>query len=260
MNSTIHAKISVKNYGGSIEDYNHLHDWMDCSKEVESSNKHRFLTHTMFFIKRVMVPIYGFTITNSDGKSVNLKDLLEQDHVLADYRGKFIPTLMDFACEIEKDNNDETILNHYHDDNAHFYKDNPDVEETMMLPYHLSGDYRALFATHNSWFVGYILPKVFKNMKGKLECNISPSHFFNKMAYKPWMQNGQGVPPSFEMMEKTKKTRVLEELAPKSVKPENVVIDGSRQFVVRELLQPVTDDFAKKPVEPEIPYFPRRLD
>ena len=54
----------------------------------------------MFWIQEVMVPIYGHTLTNSDGKLVSVKDICEQ-HILEDYRHKFIPTPQDFIQEME---------------------------------------------------------------------------------------------------------------------------------------------------------------
>jgi hypothetical protein len=54
----------------------------------------------MFWILEVMVPLFGQTLTNSDGKLVSVKDICEQ-HILEDYRHKFIPTPQDFIQEME---------------------------------------------------------------------------------------------------------------------------------------------------------------
>lgn len=94
-NALIHSQSSVKLHGGVIEDYIDLHNKMDCSKGYFPDNRHRVLTHTMFWIKEVMEPIYGLYITNSDGKKVSVKDICER-HILEDYRMKFIPTPQDF--------------------------------------------------------------------------------------------------------------------------------------------------------------------
>lgn len=77
--------------------------------------------------------------------------------------------------------------------------------------------HRAL--THNSWFIGHILEKIFgstvKNSQGKeipvkdigeqhvLEdyCNKfipSAQDFLQEMEYLPWMQNGSGFPISYK--------------------------------------------------------------
>lgn len=213
MNATIHSQISKRYRGGEESDYYPLHDFIDCSKEVESTNKHRFLTHTMFFVKQAMIPIFGNTITNSKGVNVNVKDMLEQDHLLADFKGKFIPTICDYADEIEQSSADDEMFLDFQSDNASFFRENDPIRDIMLAPLHITGKLRSLFVTHNSWFIGFILPKISKGVKIELKnYNISPSYFFNRMNYKPWMQNGNGVPPSFEKIEKTKRIRVLEEI------------------------------------------------
>lgn len=83
-----------------MEDYMAIHAKMDCSKGYIADNRHRVLTHTMFWIQEVMIPLYGQTLTNSDGKIVSVKDVCEQ-HILEDYRHKFIPTPQDFIQEME---------------------------------------------------------------------------------------------------------------------------------------------------------------
>jgi hypothetical protein len=223
MNAAIHSELSVKHYKGKSVDYYDLHDFMDSSKEVESTNRHRFLTHTMFFVKNVMIPIYGNTITNSSGVKVNVKDLLETDHIMADYKGRFIPTIMDFVDEIDQRECDDDILRDFQSDNSSFFREYSKIKEVMMLPFFITGNVRALFATHNSWFVGFILPKLFIDIKVELKNTLSPSYFFNKMEYKPWMQNGKGTPPSFEKIEKHRKVRVLEEL--QSNMPQPIVVE-----------------------------------
>ena len=82
-NPLIHSKSSVKLWGGSVEDYIPLHNKMDCSKKYYTDNRHRALTHNMFFIFEVMIPIFGEYITNSDGKMVSVKDICEY-HILED--------------------------------------------------------------------------------------------------------------------------------------------------------------------------------
>ena len=96
----IHASSSVKRWKGKPQDYVELHKKMDCSKGYFSSNIHRCLTHTMFWIKEVMVPLFGDTIINSDGKEVSVTDICTM-HVLEDYGMKFVPTVSDWLQEVE---------------------------------------------------------------------------------------------------------------------------------------------------------------
>lgn len=99
-NPIIHSESSVKRFGGSLNDYLQIHNKMDCSKGQIADNRHRVLTHTMFWIKEVMEPLFGLYITNSDGKKVSVKDICEQ-HILEDYRMKFIPSPQDFIENME---------------------------------------------------------------------------------------------------------------------------------------------------------------
>lgn len=99
-NAFIHSKNSVKRYGGVVNDYINLHKKMDCSKTVVAANTHRCLTHHMFWIIEVMIPIFGYTITNSDGKEVCVKDICEE-HILEDFGMKFIPTPQDYIEGME---------------------------------------------------------------------------------------------------------------------------------------------------------------
>jgi hypothetical protein len=80
MKPHIHAESSAKQFGGKPEDYLPIHELMDSSMLLER--------------------IFGSTITNSDGKKVSVRDIGEQ-HVLEDYRGKFIPSGQDWIQHVE---------------------------------------------------------------------------------------------------------------------------------------------------------------
>lgn len=76
MNASVHSLSSVKRHKGSIiEDFYYLHDFMDCSKEVESSNLHRVYFHNLAGIKNCIIPIIGNTIKANNGRKINAKDL-----------------------------------------------------------------------------------------------------------------------------------------------------------------------------------------
>ena len=96
----IHAISSAKKFGGVMEDYLEIHAKMYCSKGYFPDNRHRVLTHNMFWVKEVMIPLYGEVFKNSEGKLVSVKDVCEQ-HILEDYRQKFIPTPQDFIENME---------------------------------------------------------------------------------------------------------------------------------------------------------------
>lgn len=96
----IHAESSVRRWGGTIEDYVDIHAKMDCSKKYFPDNRHRILTHNMFFIFEVIIPLYGEYITNSDGKQVDVKNICEL-HILEDYHMKYIPTPQDWLENLQ---------------------------------------------------------------------------------------------------------------------------------------------------------------
>ena len=95
-----HSQSSVRLWGGKVEDYLPLHNKMDSSKKYFSDNRHRALTHNMFFIFEVMIPLFGEYITNSDGKLVSVKDICEW-HILEDFGKKYIPNVSDYLSEME---------------------------------------------------------------------------------------------------------------------------------------------------------------
>jgi len=100
MNALVHSENSVKRWGGKIKDYLEIHKKMDCSKAYISDNRHRALTHTLFWVNEVMIPIFGDYIILKNKKKISVKDICEQ-HILEDYRLKFIPTPQDFIQEME---------------------------------------------------------------------------------------------------------------------------------------------------------------
>jgi hypothetical protein len=197
MNAYIHAEISVRKRGGKIEDYYPIHDFIDCTKELCSDNRHRIL-HTLWGIKQVVIPIFGHTIINADGKAVNVKDLCEQDHVLPDYHNKFIPTLADFVEAIESRENDLYRFQSFFE----AYKDNPELTRLLLSPLNYTGQAKALLLTHNSWFVNDLVPRIFKTTPCLREFTISPAEIFTRMDFLLWMDNGADYPPSAKKIEK----------------------------------------------------------
>jgi len=97
MKPYIHSKNSVRRYGGKIEDYLHLHEWMDSTKSATANFYHRAILHnaTGIFIGE---QIFGSTFVNSDGKTLSTRDILE-DHVKEDCAG-IIPTIDDWLHDL----------------------------------------------------------------------------------------------------------------------------------------------------------------
>lgn len=210
-NAYVHSQISMNKRGGSIEDYYPIHDFCDCSKEVESSNRHRVYFHTMWGVKNVVIPLFGHTLINSENKLINTKDLCEQDHILPDYSGKFIPSLNDFIDCVEDNLVDDAILiEQFHAENRSFLKANESITNLLLSPLWNTGKIKSLLLTHNSWFLGHIVPMLFKDIEIEIkEFNLSPSVLFNRMEWRDWMNNGAGAPPSFAKLAERRKSKVV---------------------------------------------------
>ena len=93
----IHAQRSVKRYGGIVENYLPIHDWMDSTKSATANFYHRAILHNSFGIF-LCEQIFGTTIINSDGKHVSVRDIAE-DHVKEDCLGK-IPSIDDWLKDL----------------------------------------------------------------------------------------------------------------------------------------------------------------
>ena len=94
----VHAKNSVKRYGGVVEDYMEIHNWFDSTKAAYANFGHRAILHHTFGIF-LCEQLFGEFFTNSDGKVVSVRDVAE-DHVKEDCGGK-IPTIEDWMKGLE---------------------------------------------------------------------------------------------------------------------------------------------------------------
>lgn len=94
-NAEIHSRSSVKRWGGKISDYIDIHILLDEPKSVMNNNSARALTHNIWFCQFIIPKIFGYNITNSDGKSVDTVDIAML-HVAEDFRMQGIPTAQDY--------------------------------------------------------------------------------------------------------------------------------------------------------------------
>lgn len=99
-NPLIHSKSSVKRWGGKVEDYLPIHELLDSPKATMNNNTSRMLTHNIWFCYHIIPKIFGYNITNTDGKSVDTVDIAML-HVAEDFRMKFIPTVQDYLKHME---------------------------------------------------------------------------------------------------------------------------------------------------------------
>jgi hypothetical protein len=95
--SMFHDQSSVRRFGGKVEDYIALHDWLDATKETYCNFRHRALRHHsqgVFEAERV----FGITIENSDGTQVPTRMLAER-HIQEDCGG-IVPSVSDWLSRI----------------------------------------------------------------------------------------------------------------------------------------------------------------
>ena len=92
-----HARTNVRMFAACIQDYIHLHNWMDATKESYCDYRHRAIRHHSFGIFQGERR-FGLVLTNSDGKDVPVRLCLES-HVLEDL-GR-IPTVADWLSCIQ---------------------------------------------------------------------------------------------------------------------------------------------------------------
>ena len=142
----------------------------------------------------MIIPIFGASIINSDGRRVDVKDLCERDHILPDYQNRFIPTLSDFVRAIDVDDMRpwQARLDRLHGQ----YRDDRALSELLLSPLAQTGLLSSLLLTHNSWFLLDIAPKVLGTTPALQPVDIAPAEFFEAMRFELWMDNGADVAPS----------------------------------------------------------------
>lgn len=94
-NPMIHSKSSVKRWGGKVEDYLPIHELLDSAKATMNNNSARVLTHNTWFVYTIIPRVFGYNITNADGRSVDTIDIAML-HISEDFRHKGIPTAQDY--------------------------------------------------------------------------------------------------------------------------------------------------------------------
>ena len=91
-----HANISAKQHGGVAEDYMAIHEFIDHSKSAVADVRHRAMLHSAWGCY-VVSQVFGNLLTNSDGKTVSVRDIAEE-HIIQDLG--FIPTMDDWLKEM----------------------------------------------------------------------------------------------------------------------------------------------------------------
>jgi len=94
-----HSRHSVGRYGGLIEDYLDVHEFLDMTKAAHPDMRHRAILHHSMG-PFIATQVFGRMLTNSNGRVVDVRQLCE-DHIIEDL-GR-IPTVSDFLNLIPED-------------------------------------------------------------------------------------------------------------------------------------------------------------
>ena len=185
MDPARHSQLTASRRGGTPDDYHALHSFFDTTKELCSDNRHRLL-HNLWGIRRVIIPLFGTEI-----RGVATKDICEADHVMADFSGKYLPTLADFAGAISAIPDEQSrfaeIQSAYRGDDV--------AMKLLVSPYAVTGQVQALLVTHNTWFLSEVLPRLCTT-RILMPRGVPPAELFARMAFELWMDNGAVPPPS----------------------------------------------------------------
>jgi hypothetical protein len=98
MKPFLHARVSVKKWGGKPEDYLAIHDFLDESKAHFADMRHRALLHNTWGVY-LCERLFGHNIKNSDSRLVSVRDIAEQ-HIVDDM-GR-IPSVQDYLQGMPK--------------------------------------------------------------------------------------------------------------------------------------------------------------
>src|SRR5882762_1672910 len=95
-----HAQSSVKRWGGKLEDYLPIHEWIDASKVAFCDFRHRALRHHSFGVYEAQER-FGQTITNQDARVVPVRYIAEL-HIKEDCGG-IVPTVADWLSRLPRE-------------------------------------------------------------------------------------------------------------------------------------------------------------
>jgi hypothetical protein len=96
MSPLVHSELSVKSFGGKLEDYLEIHEFLDMTKTHYVGYQHRAILHNTFGIY-ICERIFGPYITNSDGNKVETRYIVI-NHIKEDL--SFVPTVKEWVSGI----------------------------------------------------------------------------------------------------------------------------------------------------------------
>jgi len=97
MKPLVHSKLSVIKFGGTIDDYIDIHEFLDSSKAHIPDMRHRAILHSSFGIY-IAQELFGVYRINSNKKEYSIRDICE-NHILEDLG--CIPTVAQWLDGLE---------------------------------------------------------------------------------------------------------------------------------------------------------------
>lgn len=97
MKPIVHARNSVRQWGGKPEDFMPIHDFIDSTKACYPDVAHRALLHSSFGVFLVE-KIFGPVVKISNGREISTKDIAEQ-HIAEDLG--FIPRVDQWMVHLQ---------------------------------------------------------------------------------------------------------------------------------------------------------------
>nr|WP_164972619.1 hypothetical protein [Lacibacter luteus] len=131
--------MSKKKFGGTPEDYLHIHKFLDISKLFYFDIKHRILLHNTYGID-LSIEKFGETVTNSEGRTIMVRDI-SAEHCKEDLLG-VVPTLNNWFKYV-----DDTLLSLIKPINP----DDSKLKEFILRPFIMSGLKSTLIITHSNF-------------------------------------------------------------------------------------------------------------
>lgn len=98
-----HSRKSVCRYGGTLEDYLDIHEFLDMTKAAHPDMRHRAVLHNTMG-PFIAVQVFGRAITNSDGRVCDVRQICE-DHIIEDLG--ILPNLSYFLDLIPEEHMDK---------------------------------------------------------------------------------------------------------------------------------------------------------
>ncbi|GAO43118.1 DUF6915 family protein [Flavihumibacter petaseus] len=155
MNYWKHSLLSKKKFGGSADDYLHIHKFIDTSKLFYFDFKHRILLHHTYGID-ICIQKFGELVVNSDNQTILVRDIAAE-HCKEDLMG-VVPTLNNWFRYV-----DGRVLDHIRPINP----SDSQLKEFILRPMFLSGLKSTLIITHSNF--GIFLVKELLGLEYALE-------------------------------------------------------------------------------------------